>query len=1205
MEKNYSEALVSPEGLIIIYILCTKLASIFKKPIAPRINILKGEIEECSINQLINILITTFKLDKPKKEQDLEKILINLLEQISCILNPKNCKKVFDSQQMILLGNFLNIVEQQLSINRKSVDELSQEVLMTIQPNIASYKEMVENQIDYSKEYYLALPIRLEKLFHITIAFKPDKVNQYQKHIGSLYQVELIGDIQTVQIDGEEYKFQLVYYCLIASQEIFKGHITIKCPPGKAKNLHPWCQDPENSHYFLHPVKKTLYSILLPFHKTGANHNCPAKLSFDLDDTLIHTDTSSFEPNDFSWLQDGELLLDTEKTQITILGNIINQLQIPFQITTSRRNINNENITLEEVLGKLFPLVKQISFGCKIKSRSNQDRAQKKAKDKLSRINDCLIHFDDDPVVCEVLSQNGIGAVRVDFSKSKPSTQFLIPNIKTSKVYEFGFQALSGIGKSTILDNLAKILNKEGIKTAVFATDKIPKGNKEGYSYIQTQIKHSQKTTGLQVALWDTTFSGGLPKDIPQINLIGLTGYNQNPALDFIVGLIGMLNRTNHPSVKSPSNLLTLSKQMEYQKIEVSNYDDDRELIDILNQIGFNIEQIKEELLSLLIDCRIIHQKTYTLILCCYRDHAQDFRCKAMRQSRNPVFIWISGDDGDFGLWYFVANQFIRGAESLSLQTRNMSTENVENINSLKKFSGSQQEIMTTLLNEENQALSGYLSFKADGQLVGITWLKKCSIMGIAIQQVIFDSENPLANFVLNYAKENNWEYIPIIRSNGTFMISDKMIKSLLTGLKDHYLQKKIITNQIINNDQPDLIQLMSILIPLILNDSYQFINNIIKSTETMENLYCLSFEVICPNRTDLWGNVLTELACSYSSGSFRFLGYSYGDGTSYPQFVCHGACQEAIKLAGLDQPLFKKITINQEINQALELLVQVTNGSISEEQFISQWKPDDLDSVLQIIIDAEGFVLLTDDGEYSKIKTRSYYICHKLKLDNMVELMETPLEAGKYFPLVKSLQYSLGPEKRLLGQIKEIAVEVASLFRQMYSRLQEPFDPTPNLSDPMMVFWNSLEIKAQNSLVKLVLEQKSYSQFMVRFSQMNQIWIQFLESYLSKFEEVKILDKEMAIIALKRLFTSYMKNTQTGNLDLVSDETVRTSCDHKYDLELSLESIKLKKQFEYINKIDRKKWTSDQKTFMNQNLEIMNSSCFWDFWVSLVGGYK
>lgn len=83
------------------------------------------------------------------------------------------------------------------------------------------------------------------------------------------------------------------------------------------------------------------------------------------------------------------------------------------------------------------------------------------------------------------------------------------------------------------------------------------------------------------------------------------------------------------------------------------------------------------------------------------------------------------------------------------------------------------------------------------------------------------------------------------------------------------------------------------------------------------------------------------------------------------------------------------------------------------------------------------------------------------------------------------------------------------------------------------------------------------------------------------------------------------MKNTQTGNLDLVSDQSVRTSCDKKYNLELSLESMKIKKQFEHINKIDRKKWTFDQKTFINQNLEKMNSSCFWDFWVSLVGGYN
>lgn len=949
MEKNYSEALSSPEGITILYILCTKLASILKKPIAPKINILKGKIEECSINQLINILITTFELKKPRKEQDLEKILINLLEQISFILNPRSCKKVFNSSQLIPLSNLLNIVENQLALHRKSVDDLTQEVLKTIQPNInkrlvdmssqevkltiqpsidrksvslniqlntASYKETKENPIDYSKEYYLALPIRLEidpeRLFHITLAFDSLDINQYQKQIGSIYQVDLIGDIQTVQINRENYKFQLVYCCLNASQEIFKGHITIECPYGKAKNLHPWCQDPENNHYFLNPVKNTLYSILLPFHKTGAYHNCPAKLSFDLDDTLIHTDISS---NNFSWLRDGDLLLDAEKTQITTLGNIINQLQLPFQITTSRRNINNGIITLEEALRKLFPFVKEISFGCKIISNDDSDRTVQKAKDKLSRINDCSFHFDDDTVVCEVLSQNGLGTVKVNFIGSGSSTQFIIPNIKISMVYEFGFQASTGMGKSTILDNLSITLNKEGIKTAVFATDKIPKGNKGGYSYIQTQIEHFQKTTGLQVALWDTTFSGGLPKNIPQINLIGLTGYNQNPALDFIVGLIGMLNRTNHPTIKSPSNLLTQSLQIGNPKVEVSNYDDGRELIDILNQIGFNVEKIKEELLSLLIDCRIIHQKTYTLILCCYRDHAQDFRCKAMRQSRNPVFIWIPDKDGDFGSWYFVANQFIRGAESLSLQTRNMSTENVENINSLKMFSGSQQAIMTILLNEEKQALSGYLSFKADGQLVGITWLKKSSIMGIAIQQVIVDSENPPANFVLNYAKEKNRDYIPIIRSNGTFMISDKMIKSLLTGLKDNYLQKKIISDQKINNDQPDLIQLMNLLIPLILNDSYNFINDIIKSTKTTEELYCLSFEVICPNRTDLWGNVLTELACSYSKGSFRFLGYSYGVGTSYPQFVCHGACQEAIKLAGLDQPLFKKINTNLDIN--------------------------------------------------------------------------------------------------------------------------------------------------------------------------------------------------------------------------------------------------------------------------------------------------
>ena len=1152
--EQYAKALSTAKGHRIIVVLITKLLSIIKKSENDVVNRLEKSLE---INELKKSITEISKLSE-------EKNIINHFESII-----KICKtSQISSEFFVKLAKLLITTKNLLKSNNRLEDDISQEISTVFLSKIDDSSII---NIDYNKQYYIALPVQVDSdLKHITLAFNINKLDI--DNIGCVYDIEYIGLQKTIEISERKYTFQPIRYRKNGNVEWTNGHITINAPLGHAKDLHPWCADPKNQDIFLSEITHNTSSIALFFNKTGPLANQPIKCSFDFDQTLVNCKPPT-NSESMDWLHDGSLLKEPN-TSFTKVGIAINNCGIKFDIVTSRRD---KMSSLEDPIRKLFPNVNIVSF-CKkrIVAQSEKSRMDAKAEDKLARVIDleCFIHFDDENIVCNKMISNGISSVLVNSKDNK------FMEVISRKIHQFGIQGPPGIGKSTILEKVATKLEIMGYKTKIYATDSY--NGCDAYACIQSDINNDRNN--IDIALWDTTFSSG-PGKLP-IKLVKLSCNNIES--DFLVSLLGILGRESHPNLSAPAELFP-----NYKK---PDYNDERSLVSILNKHKDNISEIKQELASIFVNIRIIDHSYELIVICSYLERAQNFRDLAMRQSRNPILVF----DTETQSWLFLANQFIRGAESLSIQTKDMQTENVNNcsLDCISEFSGPQQRVMIPLLDDKETQMNGYLSFKADGQLVGISWTKTNTKMGIKTINIINNCNNDFAKYVLNCAIKNKWDYIPVIRSNGTYFISDDMIITLYTALKSQYESKFPD-----KNDLPsDINELRDKLIPDFLNQSYIFINNIVDSSDS--DLICMSFEAICPDRKTLSGKILIELACSYPQGSIRFLGYSKGQANSYPKYTCHGECQDAIFKAELDQPLFKTIKTNNEINQSLSLLNQVTKGEISEDEFFSKWAPDNFETALHII-DPEGFVFNTIDGEYSKIKTRTYYICHKLRLPNIVELLEMPQITAKYFPLVSALKRVIGEDRILLKQVTNIAIDFAEKFLNMYNVLASCNGDNPQLSEDMTLFWNSLSSKAQSSLITNVIKPNpNYNNFLVRFSGTNDAWYSLLEKLFKK-NDMDITDIDTAIIAIKRLFLFNDKYDPSNYLSIASPEIVRLTCECRYNLEMNIDAWKIKKEYETIIRTVPvvKNRSTTQNEFIKKHNTLMNSACFLDIWASTVGG--
>eukprot|EP00035_Acanthoeca_spectabilis_P032433 m.18694 g.18694 ORF g.18694 m.18694 type:complete len:697 (+) comp5353_c0_seq1:110-2200(+) len=475
--------------------------------------------------------------------------------------------------------------------------------------------------------------------------------------------------------------------------------------------------------------------------------------------------------------------------------------------------------------------------------------------------------------------------------------------------------------------------------------------------------------------------------------------------------------------------------------------DDPTPLVDVFNRFGRDINSIKTWLGDRGINVNVtplFNKDEPNTALCSYieGDRRCSFRCRAMRESRHTVLIWVPAE----GEWRVLASQFVRGAEVLAIQTRNMSTENVKNDEDLAGFADSQQRVMRALLTEGGVPLRGHLSFKSDGSLVGVSWYRVGTTLAARWREVLTeaDATDPRIMFAIKnieLADKMKWKAFPVIRTNQASLIGGPMRDTLVSALHE---EARLSGDNVPLSDptNPSLEQLEDLLVPSFLTKCHDLWSSLPPELQGSA-VTSMSFEAVCARRRTLWGHLQSELAVEYPTGSLKFLGHSYGDGTVYPAFCTHGAIHELVAASGLNQPASLRVTTSDEVNRAMDDLSQVIRGTMTEAEFFGRAKwTGGRDAPECTRIDAEGFVLMTDDGgEYSKCKVAEYYICHKLRASNIPTFLAMPDQVGAYFPLVPALRRALCPDPQSDSKLPVFGHQVTTIVTTLMAAVREAIE--------------------------------------------------------------------------------------------------------------------------------------------------------------------
>jgi hypothetical protein len=174
-----------------------------------------------------------------------------------------------------------------------------------------------------------------------------------------------------------------------------------------------------------------------------------------------------------------------------------------------------------------------------------------------------------------------------------------------------------------------------------------------------------------------------------------------------------------------------------------------------------------------------------------------------------------------------------------------------------------------------------------------------------------------------------------------------------------------------------------------------------------------LTFEAYCKDRTTYLGNRHSELAVSYNENGMNLLGMVHNN-HYFPHFD--------LPKKVFKQPFAKLVRSTNEVFDIMDKLDKMVCGEISQEDFLSNFILDEMDSRL---VHPEGFVILTplEDGtyDYAKIKTNMYYKCHKVRERYIPYLRSLPVASHIHYPIVKGLiEYFDNMKPNLENLVKE-----------------------------------------------------------------------------------------------------------------------------------------------------------------------------------------
>jgi energy-coupling factor transporter ATP-binding protein EcfA2 len=272
-----------------------------------------------------------------------------------------------------------------------------------------------------------------------------------------------------------------------------------------------------------------------------------------------------------------------------------------------------------------------------------------------------------------------------------------------------------------------------------------------------------------------------------------------------------------------------------------------------------------------------------------------------------------------------------------------------------------------------------YVSFKADGSLVAVNLIPRDTHPRMV--SLLEDYLVGLGGLGAQFVKESQtYPFLAVISSNGTLVIPDVMVPYYTSAYRGSSQVGHSATTSFIKS---------------ILSDASVFL----KTYCSADNIVSLSFEAICPQRTDPSGTFHPELAVNYEQYHFRFLGCTRFKATAMGSFYPHFL----FSTPQWEQPLSRSIQNTVELT---ELLNELESAYKDPRAFLRTYFGVDCADE----IDYEGFVLYMkettnddDDGDtysYYKAKTSTYYRLHQIKhKESIDDLLTLPRGMDRIYP--------------------------------------------------------------------------------------------------------------------------------------------------------------------------------------------------------------
>jgi len=365
--------------------------------------------------------------------------------------------------------------------------------------------------------------------------------------------------------------------------------------------------------------------------------------------------------------------------------------------------------------------------------------------------------------------------------------------------------------------------------------------------------------------------------------------------------------------------------------------------------------------------------------------------------------------------------------------------------------------------------IDGYLSFKNDGSLLGVTLItKECPIYS-EIAELIDNHAEIFTKKIKEISERMKLPFLPFLSSSGTLFLSSMQgytLTAIGCGMNIISYQE---LRKLASTNKPE--ELVDLIMPRFLESLDKFY--CLLSAENQKNIMSLSFETICENRITCWDEFHTELAISYPKSMIRFLGCTFNHLENQGIYKPHFTLEENIKSAGWEQPLYWKISKSTEVEKMINDLNLVMQGSIKESDFYNNFPPHNSFPSVNNYIDYEGFVFyrVLSDGtyDYSKIKTNSYYVAHKLREEYMGELLKFSEFAETIFPLakvVKNFHLKFIDKLKSIYRILNIDIKESekSYFEDLPSEAKKTF---PNYQDSVKakIIVNNTKIWTEKAL--------------------------------------------------------------------------------------------------------------------------------------------